>query len=124
MAGITIRWPSVIEFGEEKFFKLEDHLKGQGRVFFLADPHIIEKVENIAGLLEGNGITVKISTNISPDPSFNDLEKLLGPFKNFAPDTVVGAGGGSTMDLAKLLAVLPRPINKEEAAQIYRQAYD
>jgi alcohol dehydrogenase class IV len=106
LTGITIRWPSIIEFGKEKFFKLKDHLEGQDRVFFLSDPHIREKVENLASLLEGTGVEVKVSTNITPEPSFNDLGKLLKPFKKFAPDAVVGVGGGSTMDLAKLLAVL------------------
>ena len=64
VTGITIRWPSIIEFGKEKFFTLKDHLQGLDKVFFLADPHIKEKVENLAGLLEGNGIDVEISTNI------------------------------------------------------------
>jgi alcohol dehydrogenase class IV len=109
MTGVTIRWPSVIEFGKDKFVKLKDHLVdlvGQGRVFFLADPHIRENVENLSGLLEKTGFDVEISTHISPEPSFDDLEKLLAPVKKFAPDAVVGAGGGSTMDLAKLVAVL------------------
>ena len=47
-----------------------------------------------------------MSTEVVPEPPIDTLTGLLRTVKSFNPDAVVGVGGGSTMDLAKLLAVL------------------
>ena len=53
--------------------------------------------------LEG---TVEVYSKIIAEPSVSDLEEALAVAKAFSPDLVVGFGGGSAMDLAKLVAVL------------------
>ncbi len=37
---------------------------------------------------------------------FADVQKLLDEVKEFNPDVVVGIGGGSVLDVAKLIAAL------------------
>lgn len=39
-----------------------------------------------------------------PNPSFSDFEKLMNIVTPFDPDIVVGIGGGSVLDVAKLVA--------------------
>jgi alcohol dehydrogenase class IV len=43
-----------------------------------------------------------------PEPDAADLEKLLDAVEASSPDLIIGFGGGSAMDLAKLAAVLRR----------------
>ncbi len=106
IANITLNLPSVIEFGAGKIGTLPHHLQGFTRVFILVDKPVFTKIEPIAGELEKSGSTVLLSTEVVPEPPIDTLSGLLQTVKLFNPDAVVGVGGGSTMDLAKLLAVL------------------
>ncbi len=102
---ITLTWPSVIEFGAGRLEKLKDHLSGNKRIYFLCDPPIKAKIEPLLAELR-DGFEVEISTDVVPEPPFEALEKLLEPVRVFSPDAIVGVGGGSAMDLAKLVSVL------------------
>jgi alcohol dehydrogenase class IV len=106
IAPITLNLPATIEFGAGKIETLRDHLAQSDRVFVLVDPPILPAVQPLLNELSGTGMAVEISTEIVPEPPIETLENLLAPVREFGPDTVIGIGGGSTMDLAKLVAVL------------------
>ena len=106
ISGITLNWPSVIEFGPGQLNKLKEHLKGHKRVFFLVDPPTKIKIESLLPELEERSIRTQISSEVIPEPPFEALENLIEPVYRFSPDVVVGVGGGSAMDLAKLVSVL------------------
>jgi len=106
LSDITLNWPPVIEFGVGRVKKLNEHLLGCKKVFVLLDPPLQAAVEPLVSELRETGTTVKISTEVVPEPPFKALEELLEPVNEFSPDVVVGIGGGSAMDLAKLVAVL------------------
>jgi alcohol dehydrogenase class IV len=50
---------------------------------------------------------VVVFGEVKPEPDVPNLEKVLTLAERTKPDLVVGFGGGSAMDLAKLVAVLP-----------------
>jgi alcohol dehydrogenase class IV len=50
---------------------------------------------------------VVVFGEVKPEPDIPNLEKALGLAETTQPELVVGFGGGSAMDLAKLVAVLP-----------------
>ena len=102
----TLNWPNVIEFGAGKIGTLTKHLKECKRVYFLADPPIMSKITPLISELEGVGIKILVSNKVVPEPPIEALSELLSPVKEFNPDAVVGIGGGSAMDLAKLVSVL------------------
>jgi alcohol dehydrogenase class IV len=56
--------------------------------------------------LAEKGIDVLLDEGIATEPYFADLHRLLDYFTPFRPDTVLGIGGGSVLDIAKLLAAL------------------
>lgn len=54
--------------------------------------------------LQQNNIQVLVDTSIVAEPSFADFEKLMQTITPFNPDIVIGIGGGSVLDIAKLVA--------------------
>jgi alcohol dehydrogenase class IV len=56
--------------------------------------------------LESCGITVEAFDGGQPEPSLELVEQCAAAAWRFAPDGVVGLGGGSNMDLAKIVATL------------------
>lgn len=106
MLPVRIQWPSTVEFGAGRIRELKGHLGGCGQVFLVCDPHVLATTKIVARELEALGASTQISTEIEPEPSFDALHNLLGAVRSFGPDTVVGIGGGSTLDLAKLVSVL------------------
>ncbi|MBS0211252.1 MAG: iron-containing alcohol dehydrogenase [Planctomycetes bacterium] len=56
--------------------------------------------------LAAAGIEVRAFEDGAPEPSIELAETLAGQIRQFAPDGLLGLGGGSNMDLAKIVAVL------------------
>ena len=114
LADITLKVPSTIEFGLGKIATLKDHLKSNRRVFFLVDAPVVKEIEPLLRNISEMGIKTQVSSEVVPEPPIESLEKLLKPVAQFNPDAVVGIGGGSTMDLAKLASVLFNSAQKTE----------
>lgn len=76
--------------------------RGFTRVLVVADAFNAARVELLG--LDG---AVTIFADIKPEPDVPNLEALLAVAGKVEPQVVIGFGGGSAMDLAKLAAVLP-----------------
>lgn len=63
-------------------------------------------VDTVAGYLTAGGLDVHIYTDVEPEPSLENLETGVEFMKQEQFDLVVALGGGSVMDVAKLMAVL------------------
>ncbi|MEK5332515.1 iron-containing alcohol dehydrogenase [Lysinibacillus sp. FSL W8-0992] len=70
---------------------------------FLQDLGLVDQVKK--PLLD-NGYKTTIYTDIAPEPPLAIGEKLVAYTRNHQFDLVIGLGGGSALDLAKLAAVL------------------
>lgn len=106
MKGITLMQPQKIVFGTgcmQQFCK--DYLAmGYKRLFILTAPVLRPMVEKSIDSLDG--IDINIYDNINAEPSVTDFKAVLAKAKDFGADSVVGIGGGSVLDLAKLVATL------------------
>src|SRR5204863_2516436 len=63
-------------------------------------------IERVHGPLMEAGIGVEAFTGGEPEPSLNAAEECAKLAHKVRPDAVIGLGGGSNMDLAKLTATL------------------
>lgn len=106
MKKIIFHQPDKLVIGEgslEQF--VDDYLNlGLNRMFMLTIPPIRESLHFVVQRLEDAGVVVKMNDLLANEPSFADLENTLKEAKAFKADSVVGIGGGSVMDLAKLLS--------------------
>ena len=99
-----------IMFGRDAVKQLGDiatRLKAK-RALIVTDP-ILDKaglLERVRQPLTAAGLEVAAFTGGEPEPSMKAAIACYDMAKSFQPDLLVGLGGGSNMDLAKLAATL------------------
>ena len=62
--------------------------------------------EALEAYIAKTGARFEIVDNIVPEPSVQDVEETLAAVQNAGADLIIGVGGGSVMDTAKLVSVL------------------
>lgn len=98
---ITLHQPKRLEIGKGAAALLGDWASGAKRPLIIASPPTAHYADRIG--LAGD---VKVYQDVPPEPAVQDLDSVLAVARDFKPDLVVGLGGGSVMDIAKLVAVL------------------
>lgn len=101
---IELLRPSTIEFGSGAVASVSRFMRERG----LARPLVVADRYNAArvALLDLPG-EVAVFGDVKPEPDIPNLEAALKLAERAKADVVIGFGGGSAMDLAKLVAVLP-----------------
>ena len=81
---------------------------GVRRAFIVTDPILLKAglVEPVHAPLSEAGVAVEVFSGGEPEPSLRAAAAAIAAARDFRPDAVVGLGGGSNMDLAKITAVL------------------
>ena len=112
----TLLQPQKIVFGTgciQTF--VDDYLKmGLQRLFVLTAPPIRPLIEETLTALENAGVSVEVFQDIVAEPTVNDFKKMLEIARQFKADSVVGIGGGSVLDVTKLIAAL---INSDQQVE-------
>lgn len=108
MKDIILLQPGKIVFGTgctEQFCK--DYLAmGFKRLFILTAPVIRPMIAEMEKALTDGGVNIEYFDDIRQEPSVNDFKKILDIARKFKADSVLGVGGGSVLDLSKLVATL------------------
>ncbi|MGG0026422.1 iron-containing alcohol dehydrogenase [Bacillus safensis subsp. osmophilus] len=83
-------------------------LSGLTSIFILTQPSIVSLgyADHIKRELAKKGIASEISTEIKPEPTEENIEDVFHTFLRGEHDAIIGIGGGSVLDAAKILAVL------------------
>ncbi|MGL4554006.1 MAG: iron-containing alcohol dehydrogenase [Gemmataceae bacterium] len=81
---------------------------GLSRVLLVTDPVLVQAglVDPVLGTLSEAGVRVELFPGGEPEPSLDAAYRAIAAGRDFRPDAVLGLGGGSNMDLAKVTAVV------------------
>jgi len=103
---LSIHFPGRLVFGKGLLDRLADELlqTGLSKICIVTIEPLLPKLANLIGKLESNSMTVSVDTSIVQEPSFDDFNQLMQRVGPFNPDIVLGIGGGSVLDIAKLVA--------------------
>lgn len=76
------------------------------RVFVLGDPQLDRAgiMNQVAGPLREAGLTVEVCLEGEPEPTTAAADRVIAAARAVQPEILIGVGGGSNMDLAKLTA--------------------
>lgn len=70
-------------------------------------------LEDVKEILEDYGIPYVVETGIEENPSTETVERVADSVRSFAPDFIIGIGGGSPIDAAKAIGVLLKNPDKK-----------
>ena len=105
---ITLRQPQKLVFGNGCSEQIIEDLSRLGcrQVLIVTSDPIAALVRPLADQLRNNGVAVTVWDAGDCEPTIEMLEAGLETFRRIQADAVVGFGGGSVLDLAKLIAAL------------------
>ncbi|MCU5771160.1 iron-containing alcohol dehydrogenase [Erwiniaceae bacterium BAC15a-03b] len=83
-------------------------LQDKQSVLLVSDKNIvaIPAVQQVIAQVKSHVGSLKIIDSVPPEPSQHDVAAILAPLETQGIDMVIGIGGGSVLDVAKLLSVL------------------
>ncbi len=80
-------------------------LVGRKRAFIVTDRFLFNSgaVDSITKVLDEIGIEHEVFFDVKPDPTLSTINQAMAVLKPFEPDVIIGLGGGSPMDAAKIM---------------------
>jgi alcohol dehydrogenase class IV len=108
MRTVTLLQPRTIVFGPGCAPQCAADLLAQDveRIFIVTSPPIVGLAEPLVEALQAGGALVTLYPEIATEPTIETFEQALHAARRAEPQAVIGLGGGSAMDVAKLVAAL------------------
>lgn len=105
---ITLLQPSRILFGNGCVSDFVAHLAQRGlrNIFIVTSPSVVTSCAEVFVKIEAAGIQARIYSKINSEPTVRMFEECLTVARREPIDGVIGVGGGSPLDVAKLVAAL------------------
>ncbi|MGR0480487.1 MAG: iron-containing alcohol dehydrogenase [Candidatus Electronema sp. V4] len=108
--SFTVTQPTRIRFGVGAIKELGAAVKdfNGSKVLLVADPGLVKAgiLPKLTAPLEQEGIPFVVYDQVDPEPGLKLADRAYALAKENRCDCVIGAGGGSAMDVAKAVAIL------------------
>jgi 4-hydroxybutyrate dehydrogenase len=109
MTTTTWSFPTTVVFGNGSIATLGDHIKrvGATRALVVCDPGVVKAgiAERVKKVLEGAGIPALVFDHVDPNPIEPNVIEGVAAFRSHNADIIVSVGGGSPLDVGKLIAL-------------------
>ena len=111
-SSLTVNWsyPTAIRFGPGRIAELGDALAAAGisRPLFVTDPGLVDLpiVARAFDILKTGGIPVTVFSKVDGNPTLRNLDEGIAAYRAGGHDGVIAFGGGSGMDVGKLIAFM------------------
>lgn len=108
MKTVILQQPKRVLFGPgcAQDARNEFAAAGRKRIFVVSSPTAARHSSALMTSWRAAGITVEVNDTVNREPEIALFESVLAAARSFGPDAVVGLGGGSPLDAAKLVAAL------------------
>ncbi|MBP1849547.1 iron-containing alcohol dehydrogenase [Rhizobium halophytocola] len=121
MNPFTFNTAKSITFGAGAIGRLGEIVQATigARVLLITDPGLMTTgiVARAKASLEGAGVSVALFSKVQADPPEATILEAVAQARGAGVDGIVGLGGGSSLDVAKLVALLAR--GEETLKEIY-----
>jgi alcohol dehydrogenase len=106
----NFNFPTAIRFGSGRISELAEHCRANGieRPLFVTDPGLagMPMVKDILARLKAERLGVDLFSNVRPNPVESNIAEGVAAFKRGRHDGVIAFGGGSGLDVGKLVALM------------------
>lgn len=119
MKLVTLQQPArtVIGCGAMERFSEEFIAHGFRKLFLLTAPPIRPLIAQTIEKLEGAGVEITIFDRITAEPALDEVLEIIELARQAGADSVVGIGGGSVLDTAKVVACFVK--SKQQVADCF-----
>jgi len=116
---VTLLQPPHIVFGNGCAPQCAEFLAQHGvkRALLVSSSPVLLTLGNVTAALEKSGVTVVFAPTVDREPTHELFEYILSVARAEKIDGVLGIGGGSAIDVAKLVAALAR--GKQTAPEVF-----
>lgn len=108
MSPVILQQPKRLLLGNGCAQRAADEfaLAGRKRIFVVTGPHVARATKPLVSTWRAAGVTLEVCDKVNREPEIALFEEVLAAARAFKPDGIVGLGGGSPLDVAKLVAAL------------------
>jgi alcohol dehydrogenase class IV len=119
MRTVILSHPKRLVFGNDSSAQLIEDIKAHQfkNVFVVTVPQIMASIKHIIEGIEEAGASVTIDDSIISEPTVNSFASSLEKAAEADTDYVIGIGGGSVLDVAKLVAAMLH--NKQKVNDVF-----
>ncbi len=103
---LSIHFPGRLVFGNDLLPALANDVLAlaPAKILVVTIDPLLNKLSGFIDTLKQQKVEVTIYTGIVQEPSFKDFQTLMEIVTPINPDIIIGIGGGSVLDIAKLVA--------------------